>query len=201
MGVGLGHSFLRHIQRTRLIVHVLDGTADDPIADYNQITAELALYDEKLADRPEIVVVNKLDMPEVREYWDLLKEQLEARGVKNPMVISALSRENVTRLIQRVFEEMSNLPDIEYEESTEMPVYELEEDAVAFEVDVEDGIFYVSGERIERAAAMTYWDYDEAVTRFQKTLEILGVSEALEKSGVKVGDTVFIGDFELEWSE
>lgn len=201
MGIGLGHSFLRHIQRTRLIIHVLDGSADDPIADYNQIRAELALYDEKMSDRPEIVVVNKMDMPEVREYWDLLKEQLEERGVENPMAISALSRENVKSLIQRVFEVMSTIPDTELEESAEMPVYELEEDTVAFEVDVADGIFYVTGERIERAAAMTYWDYDEAVTRFQKTLEILGVSEALEKSGVKVGDTVFIGDFELEWSE
>ncbi len=200
-GVGLGHSFLRHVQRTRLIIHVLDGAADDPIADYNQITTELALYDERLAERPEIVVVNKMDMPDVREYWELLKEQLEERGVVNPMAISALTRENIKPLIQRVFEEIAKLPEIETEENVEIPVYELEESDVVFEVEVEDGIYYVTGERIERAAAMTYWDYEEAVLRFQKTLEILGVSEALEKSGVKPGDTVFIGDFELEWSE
>lgn len=201
MGVGLGHSFLRHIQRTRLIIHVLDGAADDPIADYNQITAELALYDEKLADRPTIVVVNKSDIPEVTEYWELLKEQLEARGVENPMLVSAISRENVTTLIQRVFETMAKLPEVELKENVEIPVYELEEDTVAFEVAVTDGIYYVTGERVERAAAMTYWDYEEAVNRFQKTLEFLGVSDALEKSGVQAGDTVFIGDFELEWSE
>lgn len=201
MGVGLGHSFLRHIQRTRLIIHVLDGAADDPIADYNQITAELALYDEKLADRPTIVVVNKSDIPEVTEYWELLKEQLEARGVENPMLISAISRENVKILIQHVFETMSKLPEVELKENVEIPVYDLEEDTVAFEVAVTDGIYYVTGERVERAAAMTYWDYEEAVNRFQKTLEILGVSDALEKSGVQAGDTVFIGDFELEWSE
>lgn len=200
-GIGLGHSFLRHVQRTRLIIHVLDGASDDPIADYNQITTELALYDERLAERPEIVVVNKMDMPEVREYWELLKEQLEKRGVENPMAISALTRENITPLIQRVFEMMANLPEAETEESTEVPVYELEESDMSFDVEVEDGIYYVTGERIERAAAMTYWDYEEAVNRFQKTLEILGVSEALEKSGVKSGDTVFIGEFELEWSE
>lgn len=201
MGIGLGHSFLRHIQRTRLIIHVLDGSADDPIADYNQITTELALYDEKLGERPEIVIVNKADIPEVREYWDLLKEQLEERGVVNPLLISAISRENVSVLIQRVFEVMSTLPEVELEEATEIPIYELDEDNVTFDVEVEDGVYYVTGERIERAAAMTYWDYEEAVSRFQKTLEILGVSDALEKSGVKVGDTVFIGDFELEWSE
>ena len=201
LGVGLGHSFLRHIQRTRLIIHVLDGSASDPIADYNQISAELALYDAKLADRPEIVVVNKMDIPEVREYWELIKEQLEARGVKQPMAISALTRENVPQLVQRVFEMVSQIPETELDESLEIPVYEIEDEDVKFEVDVEDGIYYVSGERIERAAAMTYWDYEEAVSRFQKTLEVLGVSEALEKSGVKPGDTVFIGDFELEWSE
>lgn len=201
MGVGLGHSFLRHIQRTRLIIHVLDGSADDPIADYNQISAELALYDEKLADRPEIVVVNKMDIVEVREYWELIKEQLEARGVEDPLAISAITRENVPQLIQRVFEVISQLPEVELDDGIEIPVYELDDEDVKFEVGVEDGIFYVSGERIERAAAMTYWDYEEAVSRFQKTLDVLGVSEALEKSGVKPGDTVFIGDFELEWSE
>lgn len=201
MGIGLGHSFLRHIQRTRLIIHVIDGSAMDPIADYNQISTELALYDEKLADRPEIVVVNKMDIAEVREYWELIKEQLEARGVKQPMAISAITRENVPQLVQRVFEMISQIPETELDDGTGMPVYEIEDEAVKFEVDVEDGIYYVSGERIERAAAMTYWDYEEAVSRFQKTLETLGVSEALEKSGVKPGDTVFIGDFELEWSE
>jgi GTPase len=201
MGVGLGHSFLRHIQRTRLIIHVLDGSADDPIADYNQISAELALFDEKLADRPEIVVVNKMDIVEAREYWELIKEQLEARGVEQPMAISAITRENVPQLIQRVFETISKIPETALDSSTEIPVYEIEDQDVKFEVAVEDGIFYVSGERVERAASMTYWDYEEAVFRFQKTLEVLGVSEALEKSGVKPGDTVFIGDFELEWSE
>jgi GTP-binding protein len=200
-GVGLGHSFLRHVQRTRLIIHLLDGAADDPLADYNQITTELALYDERLKERPEIVVVNKMDMPDVREYWALLKEQLEERGVENPMVISALTRENVNTLIQRVFEMMATLPESETEENVEIPVYELDESDMSFDVDVEDGIYYVTGERVERAAAMTYWDYEEAVSRFQKTLELLGVSEALEKAGVKPGDTVFIGDFELEWSE
>ena len=69
LGVGLGHAFLRHVQRTRMILHIIDGSADDAIADYNQIRAELALYDEKLAQRPEIVVINKLDLPDVRDYW------------------------------------------------------------------------------------------------------------------------------------
>ncbi len=201
LGVGLGHSFLRHVQRTRLIVHILDGAADDPIADYNQIRTELALYDEKLAERPEIVVVNKLDLPTVREYWGLLEEQLQERGVLNPMAISALTRENVTALIQRVFQEIAALPAQAIDETSGVPVYELEESDISFDISVEAGVYYVRGERIERAAAMTYWDYEEAVARFQKTLEALGVAAALKRSGVQPGDTVFIGDFELEWSE
>lgn len=198
LGVGLGHSFLRHVQRTRLIVHILDGSADDPIADYSQINTELALYDEALSERPEIVAVNKIDLPEVREYWGLLQEQLQERGVMDPVAISALTRENVTALIQRVFREIARLPAPVMRAAIETPVYELGDD---FAVSVEAGVYYVTGERIERAAAMTYWDYEQAVARFQKILDALGISAALEKSGVQPGDTVFIGDFELEWSE
>ena len=198
LGVGLGHSFLRHVQRTRLIVHILDGSADDPIADYSQINTELALYDEALSERPEIVAVNKMDLPEVREYWGLLQEQLQERGVMDPVAISALTRENVTALIQRVFREIARLPAPVMRVAIEAPVYELGDD---FAVSVEAGVYYVTCERIERAAAMTYWDYEQAVARFQKILDALGISAALEKSGVQPGDTVFIGDFELEWSE
>ena len=202
LGVGLGHSFLRHIQRTSLIVHILDGAAEDALADYNQIRAELALFDERLAERPEILVVNKIDLPEVREYLELLNESFAERGIEQPLAISALTRENVNRLIQRVFELSAGLPKRLTEESETEPTYELsDDDGLAFELEVDNGVFFVRGDRIERAAAMTYWDYEEAVLRFQKTLEATGVAAALERAGVSSGDTVFIGDFELEWSE
>ena len=201
LGVGLGHAFLRHVQRTDIIVHILDGAAADPLADYNQIRAELALYDAKLAERPEIVVVNKLDLPETREYLDLLKESLIARGAAEPVAISALTRENVTRVVQRVFEEAAKLPRSENTVVEDLPLYEIESEEIPFKLAVEGGVYYVSGDRIERAAAMTYWDYDEAVLRFHKTLEALGVADALVKAGVREGDTVFVGQFELEWSD
>ena len=201
MGVGLGHAFLRHVQRTRLIVHLVDGSSADPVADYNQIRSELALFDDKLAERPEIVVVNKLDLPDVREYWPLLEEAFAERGVEEVLAISALTRENVDDLIRRVFGEMAKAPDLLEQESADMPTYELEDDGISFGIDVEDGVYYVSGAEIERAAAMTYWDYDEAVARFQKTLDALGIIRALEEAGVSAGDTVFVGDYELEWSE
>jgi len=201
LGVGLGHAFLRHVQRTRIIVHILDGAADDPLADYNQIRSELALYDADLAQRPEIVTVNKMDLPEAREYWELLKESLLERDIHDPIPISALTRENVVRLVQRVFERASNLPRPEVSALGETPTYELDDEAAPFELVAEGGVYYVRGDRIERAAAMTYWDYDEAVLRFHKTLEALGVVDALAQAGARTGDTVFIGDFELEWSD
>lgn len=201
MGVGLGHAFLRHVQRTKMLIHLIDGSAENPIADFNQINTELALYDPKLGERPQIVVVNKLDLPEAQERWKSLKSDLEKRGVDSPMAISAATQENVTKLIQRVFETMSNLPEATISDEEEVPVYELPEQDFEFDIEVEDGIYYVSGTQIERAAAMTYWDYDEAVSRFQKTLETLGITKALETAGVQPGDTVFIGDYELEWSE
>ncbi len=200
-GVGLGHAFLRHVQRTRILLHILDGAADDPIADYNQIRAELALYDADLAQRPEIVVINKLDLPEAREYLDLLRESLRERGVHDVIAISALTRENVRGLIQQVFERASQLPARAAASPEVTPVYELADEGLPFELKIDEGVYYITGERIERAAAMTYWDYDEAVSRFQKTLAALGIVDALEEAGVRPGDTVFIGDFELEWSD
>ena len=201
LGVGLGHAFLRHVQRTKIIVHILDGSADDPLADYSQIRSELALFDDKLAERPEIVVVNKIDLPEAREYSELLNENLIALGIAEPLTISAATRENVTRLIQRVFEQAANLPQRDETATDEAPIYELDDDGLPFELAVKGGVYYVSGDRIERAAAMTYWDYDEAVLRFHKTLEALGIVDALAKAGARPGDTVFIGEFELEWSD
>jgi len=184
-----------------MIIHVLDGSSDDPVADYNQIKAELALFDDRLVDRPEMVVINKLDLPDVREYLPLLEEQLAERGLADTLAISALTRENITRLIQLVFEMAPESPNLFLHPISESPVYELEDSDVSFEINREDGVFYISGAGIERAAAMTYWDYEEAVARFQKTLEALGIAEALEEAGIQDGDTVFVGEYELEWSE
>ncbi len=201
MGVGLGHAFLRHVQRTRVLIHLLDGLSDDPLADFNQINSELALFDEKLSERPQIVVLNKMDLPQVQEKWPSLERALKDRG-HDAMAISAVTHQGVEVLVQRVFAVLESLPQEVAEPVVETPVYRMEEDTIPFSITRgEDGAFYVKGERIERAAAMTYWDYEEAVHRFQRTLEILGITDALEAEGVKPGDTVFIGEYELEWSE
>lgn len=198
-GVGLGHSFLRHIQRTRALIHLLDGAGADPLADYNQINAELALYDEALAQKPQIVVFNKLDLPEAQIRWPGVQSALRQRGVE-AIAISAMTHDHIRELIQRVFQLVSTLPTEIVRHASEMPIYSLEDKPLFTIERIGDGEFRVVGERVERAASMTYWDYEEAVMRFQKILEALGVSQALEAAGVKAGDTVFIGDYELEWT-
>ncbi|MCC6613240.1 MAG: GTPase ObgE [Anaerolineae bacterium] len=198
MGVGLGHAFLRHVQRTRFLVHLLDGASQDPIADYNQINVELALYDDRLKERPQIVAFNKMDLPEVQERWKDIEPKLRKLGVE-VMPISGATRLNVDLLVQKMFALAQTLP--KQAPTIETPVYTLTDD-VPFSVERESDTEYrVTGKRIERAAAMTYWEYDEAVYRFQRILETLGVTEALREAGVQEGDTVHIGKHELEWSD
>lgn len=201
MGVGLGHAFLRHVQRTRILIHLLNGASENPLADYSQINSELALYDDNLAQKPQIVVYNKIDLPEAQARFQRMQKILQAQGVEL-IAISSVTTENVKRLVQRVFELIDSLPEELSPKMADTPLYELPEEQLAFTISRNpNGSFKVSGKRIERAAAMTYWDNEDAIMRFQNILESLGISGALEKAGVQVGDTVFIGDFELEWTD
>jgi GTP-binding protein len=181
---------------------MLDGATDTVLADYSQINTELALFDENLAKKPQIVVFNKIDLPEAQARWPDVQRVLQQRGVE-VIPISAATHQNTDDLVKKIFQVMSTLPDeIFTEPVTERPVYDLADDEMAFDVTRKGtNSFRVSGRRIERAAAMTYWDYAEAVARFQQILETLGVSKALEEAGVQPGDTVYIGNHELEWSD
>ncbi len=197
-GVGLGYEFLRHVQRTKVLIHLLDGMADDPLLDYAQINSELALFDPDLAKKPQVVAVNKIDLPEVERRWQDLKKQLKKKGI-SPMAISAVARTNLRQLLFAALELLRQAP-IE-EKELAIPVYQPQADPRQFEIQrMADG-WRISGKSIERAAAMTYWDNDASIRRFQKILETLGIDEALRKAGVKEGETVSIGEYELEWSE
>ncbi|MBZ0306701.1 MAG: GTPase ObgE, partial [Anaerolineae bacterium] len=198
-GAGLGHAFLRHIQRTRLLVHLVDGTAQNPIADFNQINAELALFDERLKERPQLVAVNKMDLPDAQEKWPQLEQQFTALGYE-VLAISAATQQHTQKLVQKLFQKLDELPD-RTEVLEEVPTYEMNQEVVFNVEKLEEGVFQVTGKQIERAVKMTYWELDEAVARFQRILQTLGISAALEKQGVRVGDTVIIGDTELEWGE
>ena len=200
-GVGLGHAFLRHLMRTRLLVHLIDGSSPQPLADFSLINAELALFTEELGSKPQIIVVNKQDLPAAQEVWPQLGVALRERG-NEPLAISAATHAGITPLIRRLFAEYDALPPLKQRtdettfsllESAAEPLYTIRRDR--------SGRFIVRGQRIERAAAMTYWEYEESVHRFQQILAVLGITDALSEEGVQVGDTVIIGERELEWSE
>jgi GTP-binding protein len=199
-GVGLGFDFLRHIQRTRVLIHLLDGAGPDPLADFSQINSELALFDERLAHKPQIVALNKMDLPDAQARWPAVRAELERRGYQ-ALAVSAVARSGVRDLLERAAHALAAAPAPGVVEE-EIPVYRPPADEAEFTVLREaDGAFRVRGARIERAAKMTYWEYDEAVERFQKILGALGVRQALAEAGVQEGDTVRIGDHELEWSD
>ena len=199
-GVGLGHEFLRHVQRTRVLLHILDGLSPDPLADYSQINSELSLFDPMLSKKPQIVALNKIDQPEVQERLDEIKKVMKKRGVAL-MTISALARTNVHELLKKAASKLADLPPLE-EIEPPMPIYRPEEDPRAFNISREDDAGWrVSGVSIERAAAMTYWEHYGSVRRFQKLMETLGVEDALRKAGISEGDTVRVGEFELEWQD
>ncbi len=199
-GAGLGHDFLRHIQRTRVLIHLLDGLSEDPVADYSQINTELLLFDPNLAKKPQIVALNKIDQPEVRERLADIQKKFKKLKV-DLVTISALARTNTRELIIKAFRVLQETPELESFEAP-VPVYKPKEDPREFAVTREGAHQWrINGAAIERAAKMTYWEHDGSLRRFQKIMETLGVDAALRKAGVQEGDTVAIGDFELEWQE
>ena len=199
-GAGLGHDFLRHVQRTRVLIHILDGLSEDPVADYSQINSELSLFDPNLAKKPQLVALNKIDQPEVQEKLKDIQKKFKKLKVEL-MTISALARTNTRDLLIKAHQKLADAPALEDVELP-LPVYRPKEDPREFAVTREGGNEWrISGVAIERAASMTYWQHDGSVRRFQKIMETLGVDEALRKAGVQEGDTVAIGEFELEWQE
>jgi len=197
-GVGLGFAFLRHIQRTRVLIHVLDGSAEDPISDFSQINSEMALFDEKIGEKPQIVAFNKMDLPDVKERWPEVEQQLNGLGYE-VLPISTVTHENVQTLMWRVVDLLKDAPEPEPVEA--MPVYRASEDPKAFTIQKVDEGWEVHGEAIERAAAMTYWEHHESVRRFQRLMENIGLEQALIEAGIEEGDTVMIGDYTLEWQD
>ena len=199
-GAGLGFEFLRHIQRTRVLIHLLDGLSADPLADFAQINSELALFDPHLARKPQIVALNKIDQPEVQELWPKVKKELKKRGYES-MAISALARTKVRELLLKAVKMLAETPALE-EVEPPMPVYRPTEDPRAFTISREDdGGWRIKSAAMERAAEMTPWDQPGSVRRFQRLMERLGVDKSLKEAGAQEGDTVYIGEYELEYQE
>ncbi|HSM71793.1 MAG TPA: Obg family GTPase CgtA [Anaerolineales bacterium] len=199
-GAGLGHDFLRHVQRTRVLIHVLDGLSEDPLADFSQINTELSLFDPKLGEKPQIAALNKIDQPEVQERLESIRKEFKKRDVEF-MTISALARTNTRELLNKAYQKLQETPE-PVEMEVPMPVYKPKEDPRDFEITREgENEWRISGAAIERAAKMTYWEHYGSLRRFHKIMETLGITNALKKAGVQDGDTVSIDEFELEWQE
>jgi GTPase len=207
-GVGLGHEFLRHIQRTRLLIHMLDGAAQDRDLwqDFQTINHELHEYDERLASRPQIVVMNKMDLPEARERWPEFKARVEAAGYV-AFAISAAAHQGTDELMQYTAQRLQEIQQEEAERVAAQAATEMQGPVLrpqpedAFTVTKERGIYLVRGKRVERAVNMTDLESEDAMDRLQVTMEKMGVTKALEDAGVKVGDLVRFGKVELYWGE
>ncbi|WP_423799206.1 GTPase ObgE [Neobacillus sp. SAB-20_R2A] len=208
-GVGLGHQFLRHIERTRVIVHVIDMAAAegrDPYEDYLTINRELQEYNLRLTERPQVIVANKMDMPDAEENLQIFKEKLQEDYPIFP--ISAISRKGLRELLFAVADKIEETPEfpLQHEEEEETGVhrvvYKHEADADAFNITRDpDGAFVLSGDKIERLFKMTDFSRDESVRRFSRQLRGFGVDDALRKRGAKDGDIVRLLEFEFEFLE
>ena len=199
-GIGLGHEFLRHVERTRVLIHLLDGASLDPLQDMRMINTELQMYSPKLASKLQLVVLNKIDLPDAQTWETLIRDKITAEGLPF-MTISAVTGQNVREMLYRVKAILDAAPPIESFYDEQEVVIRPEEDSQAYEISREGNGWRISGQHIERVAAMTYFEFDEPLMRFQQILERIGITAAMEEAGVAVGDTVYIGDRELEWGE
>jgi GTP-binding protein len=206
-GVGLGYEFLRHVTRTKVLVHVLDASGGmegrDPIADFETINHELEEYDPSLLERPMLVALNKLDIPEARENLERLRGYFASRDYQL-FEISAATGEGVQALLNElgaVLREIAARPPVEAE--PELKTYSITDlDERAFQVTrIGADRFRVTGTMIERTTKMTPFELPEASLRFQHILEASGISQELQRQGVQTGDTVVIADRELIWGD
>ena len=202
-GVGLGHEFLRHVERCRLIVHVLDvsGTEGrDPIDDFDIINGELKNFSEDLAECPQIVAANKCDMAD-EEQITRLKEFIEAKGMKF-FTISAATTQGTKELMNAVAEELEKLPPVKEYKPEPITQEEIEEKALSntkFEVETEDGIYYVDAKWLEPVMRTLDMDDYSSLQYFQQVLRKSGIIDKLENMGINEGDTVNIMGFEFDY--
>ena len=204
-GIGLGHQFLRHIERTRVIVHVIDMSGlegRDPYEDYLTINQELSEYNLRLTERPQIIVANKMDMPQAAENLEAFKEKLTDDYPVFP--VSAVTREGLRELLFEVANQLENTPEFplyDEEELTQNRVmYTMENEEVPFNITRDpDGVFVLSGDSLERLFKMTDFSRDESVKRFARQMRGMGVDEALRERGAKDGDIIRLLEFEFEF--
>ncbi|KAB5537453.1 hypothetical protein DKX38_014986 [Salix brachista] len=212
-GFGLGHEFLRHTERCSALVHVVDGSSQQPEFEFDAVRLELEMFSPELAEKPYVVAYNKMDLPEAYENWQLFKEKLEARGIQT-FCMSAVKREGTHEVIcaahkllqeskeaNKSFEGWTNPVDLNHvadmvQRQRRAPINDFE---ISF--DNVSNTWQVVGAGLQRFVQMTNWRYKDSDTRFQHVLDACGVNKSLLKMGVKEGDTVIVGEMEMVWHD
>lgn len=204
-GIGLGHQFLRHVERTRLIVHVIDMASTegrDPYEDYLQINEELKHYNARMEDRPQIIVANKMDLPDAEVHLQAFREKCPDAKI---YPISGVTRQGVQDLMYAIGDLLETIPDrFEVEEVAEVEervVFKAEPEEIPFVITRENDIFVVSGDKLEKLTKMTNLNSYDSIQRFSRLMRTMGIDQALRERGAKDGDTVQIGKFEFEFQE
>ena len=201
-GIGLGHDFLRHVERTKVLIHIVDISGiegRDALEDFDKINDELKLYNERLATRPQVVVANKIDIMEDETVFEDFKAELESRGYK-VFKMSAATRQGVDDVIAYVSQLLQEAEDIELVTEEEMYKPELvQEEEEGLSVEIEDGVYVVTGKALRRIMYSVNFDDMESVQFFQKSMESQGVFDKLREMGIEDGDTVKIYDIEFEF--
>ena len=201
-GIGLGHDFLRHVERTKVLIHIVDISGlegRDALDDFDKINGELKLYNEKLSTRPQVVVANKMDILEDESVFEEFKNELEGRGYK-VFKMSAATRQGVDDVIAYVSELLQNAEEIELVSEEEMFRPELDEvQDEGLQIEIEDGVYVVSGKSLRRIMYSVNFEDMESIQYFQKAMESQGVFDKLREMGIEDGDTVRIYEIEFEF--
>ncbi len=199
-GVGLGHAFLRHVERTRILLHLVDVSGSegrDPVEDVHIINRELVSYSEKLAEKPQIIVANKADIPSFNDNFERFKAQMEDEGYK-VFAISAATKSGISEVINYTYECLSQLPEEEDEDYDYLDLDEARESG-GIEITAEDGVFVVEGLYVRKIVGSTNFDDYESLQYFQRVLRKSGIIDMLEEKGIKEGDTVHMYGVEFDY--
>lgn len=199
-GHGLGDRFLRHVERTRVLVHVLDASAPDPVASYQRVRRELELFNPQLIQKPTLVAANKMDLAEAQSTWESVRRHLSEAGVREVFLMSAVTGDGVSRLLGALEKRLGVARREAPADGQERRVYRLASEETSFVVEREGGTYRVVGREPERIVVTADMESDEGLADLQRRMERLGVFRALEQAGVKPGDTVHVGAFDLEWT-
>ncbi|WP_029687845.1 GTPase ObgE [Thermoanaerobacter sp. A7A] len=202
-GEGLGHDFLRHIERTKMLIHVVDVSGNegrDPVEDFEKINEELKLYSERLLTLPQIVAANKIDLQSGRENYPDFEKEIKKRGY-DVYPISALTKEGIDKLLDKTIEILSSIPVEEIKEVPEVIAYTPPEEEETLNIEVKDNTYYLSGTKIDKLLKRVNLQDEHSLRYFEMLLRKSGVIDALKEKGFKSGDTINVRDFEFEYYE